>query len=338
MDSLTHIVVGACIGEAMAGKSLGKKAMLWGAIMSSAPDIDFVTNFWMSTTDTIIAHRAWTHSLIFLIFIPWAMSWLAASRWHKTSGMSFQRWFWFFFVAVLTHLFLDLFNNYGVALFTPFSDRRFTWNVLYVADPLLTIAPLMATISLVLMRSSNLSRHRKWKWGLSLAGVYLIYALCNKWQINKELHSYVQQQEEKPLNYFTTPAPFQTWLWFTVVKYPEHFKIGYRSVFDTTKNFHWRNVPQDEMLLIDFPDTVSIKKLKQFSQGYYSIEKYGDTLVFNDFRFGQEIGWQDSLGRIAFHYYLNYPDANALVVQRGRFARWDMTVFKRYMLRVFGKM
>jgi inner membrane protein len=45
MDSLTHIVTGACIGELFLGKQLGKKAMLWGAITQSLPDIDFVTSF-----------------------------------------------------------------------------------------------------------------------------------------------------------------------------------------------------------------------------------------------------------------------------------------------------
>ena len=48
MDSLTHIVAGAAIGEALLGKKIGKKAMLWGAIAGSAPDIDAVTNFFVS--------------------------------------------------------------------------------------------------------------------------------------------------------------------------------------------------------------------------------------------------------------------------------------------------
>ena len=60
MDSLTHIVLGACIGEAVAGKKLGKKAMLLGAIAQSVPDIDFVTTFWLSDSKDIVAHRGIT--------------------------------------------------------------------------------------------------------------------------------------------------------------------------------------------------------------------------------------------------------------------------------------
>jgi inner membrane protein len=47
MDSLTHIVLGACLGEVLLDRKLGRKAMLWGAIAQSAPDIDFLANLWM---------------------------------------------------------------------------------------------------------------------------------------------------------------------------------------------------------------------------------------------------------------------------------------------------
>ena len=57
MDSLTHIVLGACIGEAMLGKKLGKKAMLIGAIAQSLPDIDFVAALWLGPAENLLAHR-----------------------------------------------------------------------------------------------------------------------------------------------------------------------------------------------------------------------------------------------------------------------------------------
>ncbi len=41
MDTITHIVPGAAVGEVMAGEKLGKKALLIGAIAGNLPDIDF---------------------------------------------------------------------------------------------------------------------------------------------------------------------------------------------------------------------------------------------------------------------------------------------------------
>ena len=44
MDSLSHIVIGAAIGEIFLGKKIGRWGMLLGAIVKSAPDFDlFVT-------------------------------------------------------------------------------------------------------------------------------------------------------------------------------------------------------------------------------------------------------------------------------------------------------
>ena len=69
MDSITHLALGACMGEAFAGKTLGKKAMLWGALAQSIPDIDFLASFWMNTTSNLLAHRGFTHSLLFCALI-----------------------------------------------------------------------------------------------------------------------------------------------------------------------------------------------------------------------------------------------------------------------------
>ena len=40
MDSLTQIVLGAAVGEAVLGKKIGTRAMLWGAIAGTIPDLD----------------------------------------------------------------------------------------------------------------------------------------------------------------------------------------------------------------------------------------------------------------------------------------------------------
>src|SRR5688572_17946684 len=54
MDSLTHIAIGAIIGKACAGKSLGKKSMLLGAAFQSIPDIDFIGSFFLSPTENLL--------------------------------------------------------------------------------------------------------------------------------------------------------------------------------------------------------------------------------------------------------------------------------------------
>ena len=119
MDSITHLALGACMGEAFAGKTLGKKAMLWGAVAQSIPDIDFVSSFWLNTPESLLAHRGFTHSLLFAgLIIP--IFALTADKIHRPHNIAFKTWILFFAAEVFLHLFIDGFNNYGVGWFEPF--------------------------------------------------------------------------------------------------------------------------------------------------------------------------------------------------------------------------
>src|SRR5450759_1887192 len=82
MDSLTHLALGACMGEAFAGRTLGKKAMLWGALAQSIPDIDFIASFWLDTSSNLLAHRGFTHSFVFCAILTPFFA-LLAERWHR---------------------------------------------------------------------------------------------------------------------------------------------------------------------------------------------------------------------------------------------------------------
>lgn len=105
MDSLSHIAIGACIGEVFAGKKLGKKALLWGALAQSIPDIDFIAAAWTSTTEGLLAHRGFTHSFLFAILITPLIA-FAADRWHRPHNITFKKWLFFFGTQIL-YLFTD---------------------------------------------------------------------------------------------------------------------------------------------------------------------------------------------------------------------------------------
>src|ERR1700753_3717180 len=103
MDSITHIVLGAAIGEALAGNRLGKKALLIGAVANSLPDVDFVASFWLDTAHDVWAHRGLTHSFLFILLMTPLLTWLAQKIWPKTA-MTTKDWWTFFFVQMLVHI------------------------------------------------------------------------------------------------------------------------------------------------------------------------------------------------------------------------------------------
>lgn len=322
MDSITHIVTGACIGEAMLGRKIGRKAMLWGAMAQSLPDIDFVAGFWMDLPSELLAHRGFTHSLLFAGLMTVGLA-LVAERIHRPHDISLSRFLRFFVIEIGVHLFLDAFNNYGVGWFEPFSDHRVSFHTIYVADPLFTIVPIIAFLRL-LQQGGTFAVRRQWAMaGIIAPAVYLAYAVTNKLTIDLKVRAMAEKQGITHTRYFTTPAPLNSWLWFVVMEQQDGFRIGYRSVFDGNEPLDLRFFPRNESLLKPVGDHVEVMQLKKFSQGFYTAEKHGDTLVFNDLRFGQMIGWKHPEAGFVFHYHLTHPEDNELVVQRGRFAGWS---------------
>ncbi|MEL6274781.1 MAG: metal-dependent hydrolase, partial [Bacteroidota bacterium] len=70
MDSLTQIVLGAAVGEATLGRKVGNRAMLWGAIGGTIPDLDVFANLATDPVSSLAYHRAFTHSLAFGLLAP----------------------------------------------------------------------------------------------------------------------------------------------------------------------------------------------------------------------------------------------------------------------------
>jgi membrane-bound metal-dependent hydrolase YbcI (DUF457 family) len=147
MDSLTHIALGACVGAVLAARPLGRKALLWGAVAQSIPDIDFLAGLWCDPAEDLLAHRGFTHS--FLCVVPLApLLALGAARWHFRSDYSTRKWILFFGLQMLIHLLIDALNVYGTGWGEPFTHARVSGNLLFVADRLFTLPLLVAAVFL----------------------------------------------------------------------------------------------------------------------------------------------------------------------------------------------
>lgn len=334
MDSLTHIVLGACAGELLLGKKIGKKALVLGAAAQSLPDIDFVASLWLGPTEDLIAHRGITHSILFAVLISPLLGFVISRTINPP--VSAKKWTAFFLVEIFIHLFIDAFNNYGIGWFEPFSDWRISFNAIYVADPLMTIFPLIATFVLIIKPGKNLARRRWARVALVLSSIYLCICVWNKTTIDAQSRKAFAAQDISAENYFTTPAPLQSMLWMVVAGDTAGYHVGYRSILDKEQQIDFSYFPKNDQLLEIMGPHEEIINLKKFSKGFYTVEEWGDTLVFNDLRFGQIIGWHNPKEKFVFHYFLQHPESNALIVQRGRFARWDRNVINSFWRRMWG--
>lgn len=77
LDSFTQIILGAACGEAVAGKKLGNRAMLWGAVGGTIPDLDVFASFFTDELTSTAFHRGFMHSFLFAVLAPWLLAQLA---------------------------------------------------------------------------------------------------------------------------------------------------------------------------------------------------------------------------------------------------------------------
>ncbi|MBS1601679.1 MAG: metal-dependent hydrolase, partial [Bacteroidetes bacterium] len=269
MDSITHIVLGATVGELVAGRRLGKRAMFLGAIANSLPDIDFLAAMWLPTARDVWVHRGITHSFLFVLVVGPLLAWLAR-RWWPRVGIGWRGWLFFFCLQLFLHIFLDAFNAYGTGWFEPFSHYRVSWHVLFVADPLYTIWLLVTTVALAFFARDR--ARRKWAWvGLIGSTCYLLFCITNKVRVDEIVKEDMRRQGIGYHRYFSTPTPLNSLLWYVVAADSGGFHTGYRSIFDKSPT-RLRWVPRNDSELAPFRGQVDVRYLLRFSQGYYTVE------------------------------------------------------------------
>lgn len=93
MDSLTQLTLGAAVGEAVLGKKVGNRAILWGAFGGLLPDFDVFARFFMDDLDALAFHRGFMHSIVFAVMAAAVLAWLVnrlyqtethRKKWYKT--------------------------------------------------------------------------------------------------------------------------------------------------------------------------------------------------------------------------------------------------------------
>jgi len=75
MDSLSQIALGAAVGYAVLGPTIGKRALLIGAATGTLPDLDVIVPY-TDAVESFTYHRSWSHSIFILTLLSWPLAWL----------------------------------------------------------------------------------------------------------------------------------------------------------------------------------------------------------------------------------------------------------------------
>jgi inner membrane protein len=140
VDNLTHSLVGVALAQAgLSRASRGATAAL--IIASNLPDIDVLFALGGSAA-YLDHHRDLTHSII---GAPVLALVLAGALFALVKGSRFLGLLTAALVGVAGHVFLDLWTSYGTRVFSPFDHTFYTWDLVFIADPII-IAILLATV------------------------------------------------------------------------------------------------------------------------------------------------------------------------------------------------
>ena len=283
MDSLTQIVLGAAVGEAVLGRKVGNKAMLYGAIAGTIPDLDVIARFFTDTVTAIEIHRGFTHSIVFSILFAPVFGWLI-SKIEKRSVAGWKDWSWLMFWGFFTHPILDSFTTWGTQLFWPF-ELRIDFKNIFVIDPLYTLPFLLFLILAMRSKRGSEERRKFNNLGLIVSSSYLVITLILKGITFFQFKNALEEQGYEYSQFETKPAPLNTILWTANVELEDAYLIGDYSLFDS-KPIEFKSYPKNHELLGELRNEDKINRLIAISDGWFIISEENGVLHFNDLRFG----------------------------------------------------
>ena len=275
MDSLTQIVLGAACGEIALGKKIGNKALLFGAIGGTIPDLDVFIGGWLygNEIDAMAFHRGFMHSILFSIFGSFLFGWITFKLYDKgkrEGTTSLKNWIWLFFLSIFTHPLLDSFTPYGTQLFLPFSDYRVAFNNISVVDPLYTL-PFLLCLIVAMFYNRKRTRRRVWvKAGIYISSAYMLFTIGNKVYMDSVFKKSFDKADISYSRFSTQPTIMNNVLWYGIAETENDYKVGFYSLFDKKSELDTiLTIPKNRDLLdVNHKD---IKVLTWFSNGYYNL-------------------------------------------------------------------
>mgnify|MGYP001053334794 FL=1 len=335
MDSLTQIVLGASVGEAVLGKKVGNKAILWGAIAGTIPDLDVLLRYFTDEISSTQMHRGFSHSIVFAVLIAPLLGWIAKKIHFKLKDVSFKDWTKLFFWTTVTHPLLDAHTTWGTQFFWPFNYRLAYQNI-FVVDPLYTLPFLMFLIIVMTLKKDNPKRSKFNTIGLSVSSTYLLLTLIFKWISFQEFKEGLENQEIEYVEIDTKPSPLNSILWSSLIETDKGYRTAYYSIFDKQEITYSKEFLKNHHLLEPYLEQKVIKQLIDISAGWYRIEEKNGKLLFWDLRFGQ-MGMDVNNASFLWYYELNIEEnGNVSAIKRQPEIKNFKLIFKELFNRITG--
>jgi len=237
LEPITHFLTGACLARA----GFNRKTALATATMTlaaEAPDIDVLSRF-RGAVFGFAHHRGFTHSFLGLSLVSAAVVGLIYVIW-RLRGRKIKdprlppRWgllFGLAYVAGLSHILLDFTNNYGVRPLWPFSEHWYSWDIVFIFEPILFVLLLGGLVlpALFALVNEEIGARGKGPQGrfaatVALIGVVGLYGLRD-FEHRRAVAALEarQYQDANPLRVSAYPFWWNPFQWYGVAETPAFF-------------------------------------------------------------------------------------------------------------------
>ena len=245
MDNLCHTLVGAAFGEAglKHRTRFGNTTLM---IAANLPDVDALV--FATDVPSVALRRGWTHGALALALLPVvltaAMS--AVDRMRPAPGAQnparARSLLLLSYVGVLSHVGLDLLNNYGVRLLMPFDGRWFYGDAMFIIDPWMW---LVLGGGVWLARRGGVPGPAR--RALVVAGLYVgVMCVSASLARNAVVDEWRVLHAVEPLNLMVGPSPITPFRRQVIVDAATHYETGTVAWFPTQVTFDSAVVPKND--------------------------------------------------------------------------------------------
>jgi len=217
-------------------------ATLTLTLAAEAPDLDVIAGIVRGPAFGFAHHRGFTHSFLGVlldalvvlgfVYLVWRL------RRRKLSDPNLPpRWgllYLYACLAGLSHILLDFTNNYGVRPFWPFSEKWYSWDIVFIFEPVMFALLVLGLIvpSIFGLIDKEIGARRRSPQGrvaatLALCGVVLLWGLRD-YEHRRAVNALEARTYNgvDPLRTSAYPKWIDPFHWYGVVETPAFFALG----------------------------------------------------------------------------------------------------------------